>query len=98
MSKFVILDQSLRDVRGHHFELACNLTRGACDLGLNVVWWVHEDFPDTSCPEGATLRRVFSVTMYDRYMPVKGNNSKVARFFGKVRRKFGVYSDRGKML
>jgi hypothetical protein len=68
--RFVVADPSLYDEQGHHLYLARQITHAARLLGLDVVWLTHRHFVPEPADE-VKARAVFSVTMYDRFHPVR---------------------------
>jgi glycosyltransferase involved in cell wall biosynthesis len=70
----VIADPSLVDARGHHFTLTLQITRGAQQLGLEVIWFSHQDFAIENVADGVSIYPIFTATMYDRYKPEKKNS------------------------
>ncbi len=66
-----IADPSLVDARGHHFTLTQQLTRGAQQLGLKVIWFTHQDFSIENVIDEVSVYPIFTATMYDRYKPEK---------------------------
>lgn len=70
----VLADPSLVDARGHHFTLTLQISRGAQQLGLKVIWFAHQDFFTENVADGVVVYPIFSATMYDRYKPEKKNS------------------------
>lgn len=70
----VVADPSLVDDRGHHFTLTLQISRGAQQLGVRVIWFTHQDFAIGNVAEGVSVYPIFSATMYDRYKPEKKNS------------------------
>jgi glycosyltransferase involved in cell wall biosynthesis len=66
-----IADPSLVDARGHHFTLTQQITRGAQQLGLKVIWFTHQDFSIENVIDEVSVYPIFTATMYDRYKPEK---------------------------
>lgn len=67
LPRLVVADPSLVDERGHHYTLTLQITRGAKQLGIEVIWFTHQDFSSDNASEGVNVYPIFSVTMYDRY-------------------------------
>ena len=72
--RLVIADPSLIDARGHHFSLTMQITGGARELGVDVMWLAHRDFAIADIPGDVRVCPLFSATMYDRYRPEKKNS------------------------
>lgn len=87
--RLVLVDPSLRDIRGHHYELTRNVTRGALASGLVVVWLVHKEFPATEIPDNVLVHRVFSETMYDKFVVRKERSKGAASGTSRIVRKIG---------
>lgn len=45
VATFYLIDQSLRDHRGHHFDYACNIAQAAKQNGFDTVLGTHRRFP-----------------------------------------------------
>jgi glycosyltransferase involved in cell wall biosynthesis len=73
LTRLVVADPSLVDARGHHYTLTLQITRGAKQLGIEVIWFTHQDFSIDNAEEGVSVYSIFSATMYDRYKPEKKN-------------------------
>lgn len=86
--KIVLVDPSLRDIRGHHYELAANVTHGAHTAGYEVVWLVHKDFPRDVHPENVAVHGVFDTTMYDRFVVPNQSSARPDSKLAEVARKF----------
>ena len=63
-----IADPSLRDSRGHHFELSKLLTPSLAPDNIKQVWFVNSEFTDDY--DDIRIYPVFTYTMYDRYANV----------------------------
>ncbi len=72
-SNLIILDQSLVNKQGHHFELAHLLSLAAQNTGLGVKWLTHIDFSVDTVLSGVQVYPHLSATMYDQYK--KGGSS-----------------------
>lgn len=64
-ARLIIADRSLRDERGHHFSLTQTITEGGRAVGLDVAWFVNRGFSPSLEPDGVTVCRLFSTSMYD---------------------------------
>jgi glycosyltransferase involved in cell wall biosynthesis len=76
--RLVIVDQSLKDIRGHHFTLTRDITKSAIRAGFDVIWYCSTEFkpsPDLNT-YGAEIRPVFKICMYDRYKKNSGAKAK----------------------
>jgi hypothetical protein len=62
--RLLIVDQSLRDTAGHHYEYDLALVRAALALGLTAVVGAHKDVRALEF-SGATLRGWFSTAWFD---------------------------------
>ena len=65
-----IADPSLRDNRGHHFELSKMLTPSSHSESMDIVWFVNESFTGTH--NDIAIYPVFSYTMYNKYFEKSG--------------------------
>lgn len=72
--RLIIADPSLVDARGHHYTLTLQITRGAKQLGIEVIWFTHHDFRIENAVDGVVVYPIFTATMYDRYKPEKKNS------------------------
>lgn len=80
--RLIIADASLRDARGHHYELTRLITDAALDRGRPVAWLTHREFDlQEQVPE---LVRCFSTTMYSAYMRPAQAPSRAAKLFRKA--------------
>ena len=66
-----IADPSLRDSRGHHFELSKHLTPAHTPDNIRLVWFTNREFTDTY--NKIHIHPVFTYTMYDRYANINSN-------------------------
>ena len=76
-----IADPSLRDNRGHHFELTKNLTPSTLPPDLRIIWLVNQDFHGLH--NALAIYPAFSYSMYDRYFSLYRH----LRFFVSIKRK-----------
>lgn len=65
--RFVIVDPSLRDERGHHYTLTRNISNAAVKYGFSVIWFTHKDFNTSLKLDGISIQPVFSSTLYGQY-------------------------------
>ena len=72
--RLVIADPSLVDGTGHHYELTKTIASGAKALGIPCVCAVHKDYKSRAKIEGARVKAVFKLDMYDFY---KGKEKRV---------------------
>lgn len=68
--RFVVVDPSLRDARGHHYAVSKRITASARAAGFRPVWLCHRDAAIADS-EGAELVRHLSISLYDAYLPKK---------------------------
>ena len=68
MRNLIIVDPSLKDHRGHHFELSQLIATEAARLGMSVHLLANVDFLDVSFGPNVTIHKLFDFTMYDRYV------------------------------
>lgn len=101
-ARFILVDPSLRDIRGHHYELAANIAHGAIAEGYDVLWLVHREFPVSACPDNVIVHAVFSKTMYDDFVVSVKNDSRSHGMFSSVRRKLqwwrGVFRHKANLM
>lgn len=71
MSRFCILDPSLKDFRGHHFMLTDIASRSAEAAGMTVVWLAASSATGSISRPGVTVVPWFSMSMYDAYKSAK---------------------------
>lgn len=62
----VIIDNSLTGERGHNLSVTRNVTKGALELGLHVVWATNERLPRSLAPDGVVLEHSFKHANYDK--------------------------------
>lgn len=75
-----LADPSLRDRRGHHYQLALAVSAGARQAGRRVVWLAHQDADPELAAAGVEVRRVFRQSMYEAFTPaVAPQGSRLAR-------------------
>lgn len=67
MANFFLIDHSLRDKGGHHYDYVRCIARAADDMGFNTIIGGHRGF---NAPELGEFRSVFSQTTYqpDSYL------------------------------
>ena len=68
MKRLFIADPSLKDRRGHHYNLTRAITDSANQLGYLVFWLCSSEFEECGGPEGVTIDPVFRTSMYQQYM------------------------------
>jgi len=59
MAKFIIIDQSLKDLQGHHFEYDISVGEAANRLGYETVIISHKNFPVELHPRNIIIIPVF---------------------------------------
>ncbi len=64
-----LADPSLRDRRGHHYQLALAISAGARQAGRRVVWLAHQNADPELAASGVEVRPVFRLSMYDAFKP-----------------------------
>lgn len=72
--RLIIADPSLVDGTGHHYELTRTIASGAKALGIPCICAVHKSYKSRAKIEGARIKPVFKLDMYDFY---KGKEKKV---------------------
>jgi hypothetical protein len=72
--RFVIVDRSLKDERGHHYALSSVITEGARQHDLDIVWWTNAAFPKVLTVEGAATSGIFSTSIYDPFVAAENSS------------------------
>jgi hypothetical protein len=73
MRKFIVLDQSLRDLGGHHFDYASQTLRAAKAAGFDVLLACHRRFQAGAfLPSGCRVLPLFRHHTYSRYSDFTG--------------------------
>jgi glycosyltransferase involved in cell wall biosynthesis len=66
LGKFIIIDQSLRDFRGHHFEYDIAVAEAAASKGWRPMIVSHESFRRSLHPKGIKVYPIFRMA-WDKY-------------------------------
>ena len=69
--RFVIVDPSLKDGRGHHYELALRITRSILAAEMKPVWLCNKSYMLGESQSGVEILPALGVSMYDAYQ--RGN-------------------------
>ena len=75
LGNLFIIDQSLKEVGGHHYDYTCLLARAAVDAGLNPIVGVNSNITPacrTQLSELADVRNTFRETTYSRLSRLAG--------------------------
>lgn len=73
MAKFIVIDQSLRDAGGHHFDYDFHLLRAAQEMGFETVLGCHRRFRQFDLlPAGCRTIPIFRHQTYNRYSDMIG--------------------------
>lgn len=59
MKKFILVDQSLKNFQGHHFEYSVSVAEAAREKGLDVSIYCHQDFKQRKTASGIPIRSWF---------------------------------------
>jgi glycosyltransferase involved in cell wall biosynthesis len=65
--RFVIVDPSLKDGRGHHYELALRITKSALASNLKPIWLCNKNFILDVKHSGVDILPALNVSLYDAY-------------------------------
>lgn len=65
-TKFVIVDPGLDRVGGHNYTLAMTFSDAARELGHEVLWLCHKEFPSELVPSYIRAEGIFSVSYFDK--------------------------------
>lgn len=66
--RLIILDPSLKDLRGHHYSLTKAITLGAENNNIDVIWYVNKEFQNSIDSDDVKVRRIFKSSMYDLFI------------------------------
>lgn len=69
--RLIIVDPSLKDTRGHHYSLTCNVTASAASSGYDVVVLSNKSVDECFSIPSADVIPVFSVSTYDCFKKVE---------------------------
>lgn len=83
--RLIIIDPSLKDVRGHHYSLTCNISIAASKIGYDVLVLSNQNVDSAFAVTGASVVPTFGMTTYDHF--IKSRESEHASLFQKVRQK-----------
>jgi hypothetical protein len=64
--RFILLDPSLRDRRGHHYSLGCQLSAAARAADMEPVWLCHAQLSRDLAPANVHAIPIFSTSLYDQ--------------------------------
>lgn len=87
MNRLFIVDPSLKDLRGHHYNLTQAITASAQQLGFAVTWLCSAEFDSTCKIDGINCDPVFRSSMYQQYMMQKNGRKKRGSFLSRFFRK-----------
>lgn len=65
MARFLLIDSSLRDTRGHHDAYARSVLTAAERFGYGAILAAHRDYRAAPLPPSWRLERLFNHTIYD---------------------------------
>ncbi|MFC3301134.1 glycosyltransferase family protein [Parvularcula lutaonensis] len=65
--RFFVVDPSLTDLRGHHYQLTLNADLAAREGGADPRWLINESAEKSLLERHEHAHPVFSLGMYDRY-------------------------------
>lgn len=69
--RLIIVDPSLKDTRGHHYSLTCNVTASAVDSGYDVVVLSNMSVDESFSIPMAAIVPVFGMSTYDYYKKIE---------------------------
>ncbi len=84
MSRFIIADPSLKDIRGHHYALSTAASHSAALAGFEVWWFCSSNISDGFASDAARIRPTFGATMYDNYVLSATENSEKETLIDKI--------------
>lgn len=84
MNRLFIVDPSLKDLRGHHYNLTRAVTTSAQNLGFAVTWLCSNEFDNARNIDGVTIDPVFRSSMYQQYMMPNKTGGKRGSFFKRL--------------
>ncbi len=83
MNRLFIVDPSLKDLRGHHYNLTQAATASAQELGFDVTWLCSTELECAIEIDGVTVDPVFQSSMYQQYKLPTGTEKKRRSIFGR---------------
>ena len=92
MRRIAIVDPSLIDTRGHHYELTRRITESIRINGFQAIWFVNLCSKLKERDEIPILN-VFSSSLYDAYIIKKKNLSLFRRILGKIKHAVKINAD-----
>ncbi len=67
MKKFIIIDHSLCNLQGHHYECSISVAEAAARFGYQPIIVANKVFPEELYPENIQIISAFEVDWFDNY-------------------------------